>query len=300
MKGTLDSDAGAAQSTRAPIGRGIALTLIAVLLFACMDATNKLLVQTYPVLQILWIRFLPLALILGWLAARKHGRGLVTRHFWLQGLRSLLFVTEVGVFITAIGVLPLADAHAILAVAPLMVTALSAPMLGEQVGPRRWTAVAVAFVGVLIIFRPGWGVFEPYALLPLAAAAMWALYLVLTRIVGRSDSSLTSLFYAVCLGAVGLTVAVPFVWQPPDLAGWLQLALVAVLGAVGHYLLIRALQLTPAVILQPLTYMMVVFATVTGYLVFGDLPGWPTILGAAIIVASGIYVVAREHQLARH
>ncbi|MEM7023274.1 MAG: DMT family transporter [Pseudomonadota bacterium] len=299
MKGTLDGGA-AAQSSRAPIGHGIALTLIAVLLFACMDAANKMLVQTYPVLQILWIRFLPLAVILAWLVARQPGRGLITRHFWLQGLRSLLFVTEVAVFVTAIGVLPLADAHAILAVAPLMVTALSVPMLGEQVGTRRWTAVAVAFFGVLVIFRPGLGVFEPYALLPLAAAAMWALYLVLTRIVGRSDSPLTSLFYAVFLGAIGLTIVVPFVWRMPDLEGWLLLLLVSVLGAVGHYLLIRALQLAPAVILQPLTYMMVVFATITGYLVFGDIPGWPTILGAAIIVASGIYVVAREHRLARN
>jgi drug/metabolite transporter (DMT)-like permease len=281
------------------VSRGIGYALAAGLLFACMDAASKTLIQTYPLLQILWVRFLPLALISAWLAVRKNGRGLTTRHLWLQGLRSLLFVTEIAVFISAMRVLPLADAHAILAVAPLIVTALSVPMLGEQVGARRWTAVAVAFVGVLIILQPGVGVFEPYALLPLLAAAMWALYLVLTRIVGRSDPPLTSLFYAAFLGAIGLTLLVPFVWRAPDPGGWLLLMLVAVLGACGHYLLITALQLTPAATLQPLSYMMIVWATITGFLVFGDVPDWPTVLGAAIIVASGLYVVARERRLAQ-
>jgi drug/metabolite transporter (DMT)-like permease len=269
------------------VSRGIAFALAAGLLFACMDAASKTLIQTYPLLQILWVRFLPLALISAWLASRRYAHGLTTRHFWLQTLRALLLVTEIGVVISAIRVLPLADAHAVIAAAPLMVTALSVPLLGERVGARRWTAVGVAFLGVLIIMRPGIGVFEPYALLPLVAAAMWALYQVLTRIVGRSDPPLTTLFYSVALGAVGLTLLVPFVWQAPDLEGWLLLAFAAAAGACAHYLLISALQITPAAVLQPLSYMMVVWATLVGYLVFGDLPDEMTILGAAIIVASG-------------
>jgi drug/metabolite transporter (DMT)-like permease len=179
------------------------------------------------------------------------------------------------------------------------VTALSVPLLGEQVGVRRWTAVGVAFVGVLIILRPGIGVFEPYALLPLIAAAMWALYQVLTRIVGRSDPPMITLFYSVVVGAAGLTLLIPFVWQPPDLQGWGLLVFAAVAGALAHYLLINALQLAPAVILQPLSYMMVVWATLVGFIVFGDLPDAMTVLGAVIIVGSGLYVVARERRLAQ-
>jgi drug/metabolite transporter (DMT)-like permease len=279
------------------VSRGIAYALVAGLLFASMDAASKTLIQTYPLLQILWVRFLPLALLAAWLASRQ-AHGLTTRHFWLQSLRSLLLVGEIALIISAIRVLPLADTHAVIAAAPLIVTALSVPLLGERVGVRRWSAVAVAFVGVLIIVKPGIGVFEPYALLPLIAAAMWALYQVLTRIVGRADPPMTSLFYAVAVGAAGLTVVVPFVWQAPDLQGWALLAFAAAAGACAHYLLISALQITPAAILQPLSYMMVVWATLVGFLVFGNLPDWSTILGAAIIVASGLYVVSRERRLA--
>jgi len=148
------------------VSRGIAYALVAGLLFACMDAASKTLIQTYPLLQILWVRFLPLALLAAWLASH-HGRGLTTRHFWLQSMRSLLLVAEIALIIAAFRVLPLADTHAVIACAPLIVTALSVPLLGERVGARRWTAVGIAFVGVLIIVRPGIGVFEPYALLPL-------------------------------------------------------------------------------------------------------------------------------------
>jgi drug/metabolite transporter (DMT)-like permease len=282
----------------ASVSRGIAYALVAGLLFACMDAASKTLIQSYPLLQILWVRFLPLALLAAWLASR-HGRGLTSRHFWLQCLRSLLLVGEIALIVSAFRVLPLADTHAVIACAPLIVTALSVPLLGEQVGVRRWTAVGVAFVGVLIILRPGIGVFEPYALLPLIAAAMWALYQVLTRIVGRSDPPMITLFYSVVVGAAGLTLLIPFVWQPPDLQGWGLLAFAAVAGALAHYLLINALQLAPAVILQPLSYMMVVWATLVGFIVFGDLPDAMTVLGAVIIVGSGLYVVARERRLAQ-
>lgn len=279
--------------------RGILCAIAATLLFASVDAASKKLGQDYPVIQILWVRFLPLALISAWLAVRQHPRGLRSARVWLQTLRSLLFVVEVGIFILAISILPLADAHAVLAVAPLIVTALSMPLLGEQVGIRRWTAVVVAFLGVLIILRPGFGVLDPVALLPLVAAFLWGLYQVLTRLVTRTDPPMTTLFYTVIIGAIGLTVLVPFVWRTPDALGWSLLTFAAAAGAGGHYLLIMALQLTPAVVLQPLWYLVLVWATLVGFVVFGDLPDWATVLGATIVVASGLYVVARERRLAR-
>ena len=278
-------------------GRGIACALTAWLLFASMDAGSKLLAEGYPIVQILWVRFLSQLVIAAWLASRTQGwRGLRTRRLGLQSLRSAILVVEIGLFILSITVLALAEAHAILAVAPLLVTALSVPLLGEQVGIRRWSAIGVAFIGVLIILKPGFGVMQPMALVALLCAVMWSIYQILTRIVSRSDPPYTTFFYTALLGAIGLSVIGPFTWHPPDARGWGLFAMVAVLGASGHFLLIKALQLAPASVLQPFSYTVLVWATLVGFLVFGNLPDLTTILGASIVVASGLYTLARERQ----
>lgn len=282
--------------TSASAGRGIVCALLAWLLFACMDAGSKLLAEEYSIVQILWVRFLSLFAVSGWLAGRHGREGLATRRFWLQSLRSLILVVEIGLFIFAITVLPLANAHAILAISPLIVTALSVPLLGEKVGVRRWTAIGVAFVGMLIILRPGLGVVHPMALVALLCACMWSLYQVLTRIVSRDDPPLTTLFYSALIGAIGLSLIGPFFWRAPDASGWALFALVAVLGASGHFLLIKALQLAPASLLQPFAYTVLVWATLVGFTVFGNLPDGPTVLGAMVIVASGLYTVARARR----
>ncbi|HSA81768.1 MAG TPA: DMT family transporter [Geminicoccaceae bacterium] len=278
-------------------GRGIACVLVAWLLFACMDAGSKQLAEDYSIVQILWLRFLSLAVIAAWLVRRQGGIiAFRTRHFWLQGARSLLLVVEIGLFILTISVLPLANAHAILAVTPLLVTALSVPLLGERVGIRRWSAIGIAFIGMLIILRPGFGMMHPMALVALLCAAMFALYQILTRIVSRADPPLTTLFYTALVGAAGLTVVGPFHWATPDAAGWALFGLVAALGASGHYLLIKALQLAPASTLQPYSYTILIWATLVGFLLFGNLPDLATVAGALIIAASGIYTFARERR----
>jgi drug/metabolite transporter (DMT)-like permease len=278
--------------------RGIAFVLVAWLLFAGMDAGSKLLAEDYAIIQILWVRFVSLAVIAAWLARRQGGSGaLRTRHFWLQSLRSLLLVTEIGLFILTITVLPLAETHAILAVTPLMVTALSVPLLGERVGLRRWSAIGIALIGVLIILRPGLGMVHPIALVALLCALMFALYQILTRIVSRVDPPLTTLFYTALVGVGGLTLLIPFYWTAPDLAGWALFGLVAALGASGHFLLIKALQLAPASTLQPFSYTILVWATLMGFLVFGNLPDLLTVAGAIVIASSGIYAFARERRL---
>jgi drug/metabolite transporter (DMT)-like permease len=279
----------------AATGRGIAYVLGAWLLFACMDAGSKQLAESYPIVQILWLRFASLLAIAAWLARRSGGNAaLRSRHFWLQGTRSLLLVVEIGLFILTITRMPLANAHAILAVTPLLVTALSVPLLGERVGVRRWSAIAVAFIGMLIILRPGLAVVQPAALLALLCALMFALYQILTRIVSRGDSPMTTLFYTAVVGTVGLTAIGPFYWTTPDARGWALFALVACLGASGHFLLIKALQLAPASVLQPFSYTTLISATVVGFVVFGNLPDLATVAGATIIAASGIYSFARE------
>jgi drug/metabolite transporter (DMT)-like permease len=278
--------------------RGIAFVLVAWLLFAGMDAGSKLLAEHYSIIQILWVRFVSLAVIAAWLARRQSGSGaLRTRHFWLQSLRSLLLVTEIGLFILTITVLPLAETHAILAVTPLIVTALSVPLLGERVGVRRWSAIGVALIGVLIILRPGLGAVHPIALVALLCALMFALYQILTRIVSRVDPPLTTLFYTALVGVGGLTLIIPFYWITPDVAGWALFGLVAALGASGHFLLIKALQLAPASTLQPFSYTILIWATLMGFLVFGNLPDLLTVAGAIVIASSGIYAFARERRL---
>jgi drug/metabolite transporter (DMT)-like permease len=285
-------------SVAASARRGILYVLAAWLLFACMDAGSKLLAEDYAIIQILWVRFVSLAVIAAWLAHRQGGAGaLRTRHFWLQSLRSALLVIEIGLFILTITVLPLANAHAILAVTPLIVTALSVPLLGEHVGIRRWSAIAVAFAGVLIILRPGFGAVHPMALLALVCSLMFALYQILTRIVSRTDPPLTTLFYTALVGVGGLTLVVPFHWTTPDLSGWALFGLVAALGAGGHFLLIKALQLAPASVLQPFSYTILVWATLVGFLVFGNLPDLLTVVGACVVASSGIYAFARERHL---
>ncbi len=288
-------------STEAPAStRGILVVLLAWFLFACMDAGTKQLADAYPVVQILWVRFLSLAAIAWWLARRQAPHApLRTKHFWLQSLRSLVLVVEIGLFILAITVLPLAEAHAILAVTPLIITALSVPLLRERVGMRRWSAVGVAFTGVLIILRPGLGVMEPMALAALLCAFMFAFYQVLTRIVSRDDNSAVTLFYTALIGAVVLTAIGPFFWVWPDAKGWALFALVAALGATGHFLLINALRLTPAATLQPFSYSVLIWATLVGFVFFGNLPDLWTVVGAVVIVASGLYTLAREQRRGR-
>lgn len=276
----------------APEYRGILITLLAMLMFGLMDAASKYLSTRYPTPQIIWLRYvftIPLLLlVLGPSGAR---RSLRSARPWLQVLRSMLLVTEIGLVVWCFGRLPLADVHAILALTPLAVTALAVPLLGEAVGPRRWAAIGVGLLGVLLIVRPGVGAIQPASLVALLSVALYALYQVLTRLVGRVDSAETSLLWQLVVGAVVLSVVVPFAWRPPPLEHWPLFVLVAALGGIGHYAMIKALQLSPAAVVQPFTYTLLLWAVIIGYLGFGDVPDALTLVGAGVVVAAGIYSV---------
>lgn len=287
-------------TTRVPAGtgRGILMVVAAWFLLACMDAGSKKLAEDYAIVQILWVRFLFL-LIFAWWLARRQGepRPYSSHRPILQTVRSAVLVVEIGLFIFGITVLTLAEAHAILAITPLLVTAFSVPLLKEQVGVRRWSAIGVAFAGVLIILRPGLGVLQPMSVIPLICAVMFALYQVMTRMVGQADPAPVTLFWTAAVGAIALTLIGPFFWTWPDGEGWLLLLLVAVLGAGGHLLLIGALEAAPASTLQPFSYSILVFATVIGFVLFDNLPDLPTVIGATLVVACGLYTFARERRL---
>lgn len=277
--------------------RGILITLVAMFLFGLMDAGSKYLSTRYPIVQILWVRYLfTIPLLLAAMAPRGITRYLRSQRPGLQVARGVLLAVEIGLVIWTFGQLPLADVHAVLALTPLVVTALSVPMLREQVGPRRWAAVAVGFVGVLIVLRPGLGVLHPAALVALLCVFLYALYQILTKLVGHADAAETSLLWQLVAGALLASLAVPFVWQPPALEHWPMFVVLAVLGGLGHYLMIRAFQLASAVVIQPFSYTLLLWAVLIGYLAFGDVPDRWTLLGAAVIVAAGSYTAIREHR----
>jgi drug/metabolite transporter (DMT)-like permease len=278
--------------------KGILMIVMAMFIFACQDTVTKQLAQTYDAPQILWVRFLffgVFAVILSsWNQPLKQ---VVKAHRpLLQIVRSLLIVLEISAFVLAIRVLSLAETHALFASFPLMVTAMSALILRERVGIRRWTAVLVGFSGVLIILRPGFGVFQLESLIALSAALMFSIYHVLTRIVSRNDSSNTSMLYMAVIGAAIMTCIGPLYWIEPTPQAWRLLALLSLTGAVGHLLLIKALECAPASVLQPFNFTLLVWATLMGYIVFNNLPDMWTLIGGAVVVASGLYTIYRERQ----
>ncbi len=279
---------------------GVGLTVVSMLLFALMDGVSKHLIGTYSFVQIMWLRNL-LFVAFGVVVAWRSGFAATVRtgHPWRQLVRSAVLIVETMTFLAAFKFLALADAHAIAAVAPLIGTVLAMLVLGEVVGPRRLAAVAVGFVGVVIIIRPGAGVFDLAALIPLFAALLFAVYQVMTRALARDDGPATMLLYTGVVGAVALTVAVPFSWHAPTAIDWLLLALVAVLGTAAHWLLILALAKAEASVIQPFTYALVVWAVIVGFVGFGDFPDAWTLVGGAVVIASGVYVIVRERRTAR-
>lgn len=276
--------------------RGIALILLAHVAFTSMDTANKWLSASYPVGQIVWAFFLGFALAAIGRAATGGGLApaLRTRRPVLHLLRSLLLPANMACVVTALSLLPMAEVMAVGISYPLMITLLSALVLKEHVGPRRWTAVAVGFLGVLVILRPGAAVFNPASMLVLGAAALFAVYQILTKILGRTDGPLTLALYPALAGAAIYGVVAGLDFRMPDTTGALLLAFAGTAGAIGHICVIEALERAPASVLQPFNFVQLVWATLAGYLVFGELPDGFTVLGATVVVASGLYVWWRE------
>ncbi len=285
---------------RAPSGilRGILLMCAGVSMFPFMNAAVKLLALHYPAAQITWARFTGHLIVMLIVFLPQYRWSLLrTRKPAVQIGRSLLMLGSNLVFVMAIGTVPLATASAIGFTSPLIVTALSVPLLGEQVGWRRWSAVLVGFVGALIVIRPSSGLHNPAVLLLLASSFAYALYQIATRWVGRYDNAATGIIFAALLGSLGMSLVMPFIFvMPNSLTDWLMFASLGLMGGFGHYLVIRAFQLGPAAVIAPLGYVELVGTTVLGYLIFGNFPDLWTWLGAGVIIASGIYIAFRERR----
>ncbi|MCW3475056.1 DMT family transporter [Limobrevibacterium gyesilva] len=279
--------------------RGIALILGATMLFSLSDAMAKYLGQHLPVIEIAWIRYVIFVIFAAGLIAPSGLRRLRVRSQTLQLMRGLTLVGSAVFFIFGLRYLPLADAASVGFVSPLLITMLSVPMLREVVGIRRWAAIVVGFLGVLIVVRPGTGAFQPAAFLVVTSSLCWAIASILTRKMAGADDAATTLLWSAVSGLVVLTILLPFDFVMPS--AWL-LAVALVLGIVasaGQYLMVLAYRYAGASLLAPFSYVQLIWAVALGYLVFGSLPDQWTLLGAGIIVGSGIYTVHRERIRAR-
>jgi len=278
--------------------RGILMMLTAVILFTCLDTIAKVLGQTYPVIQVAFARYaFALVTAIAYLVWINAASAVRARNLKLQLIRGAFLAGSTIANFLALRFLQLAETASLNFSVPLLVCALSVPLLGETVGPRRWCAVLVGFIGVLIIVRPGLHGFQPAALISLIGAFFSALYNITTRKIAQYDTSETTLFYTAAVGTAIFLPAMPVVWETPDLGGWLLMVLVGTIGTVSHLFLIIAHRLAPASVLAPFSYSQIIMMTGFGYFLFGDLPDFWTVAGAIIVVASGIYLFYRERKV---
>jgi len=274
---------------------GILLMVGAMSVVPFMDALAKHLSDTIPVLQLVWARyFFHFCLIFPVALARYGPRRLVPARPLLQLVRGGLLLASTVLFFAAISAMPLADALALVFVSPLIVTALSPWVLGEEVGTRRKIAVLVGFLGALLIVRPGFGSLQWPALLALSAGVVFGFYLLATRRLAGSAPPLVTLPYSAAAGAMIMSLVVPAVWIAPSAGQLGALALLGVIAAGGHFLLIKSFDFAPASLLAPFTYSEIVMTTLLGFVIFGDFPDAWTWAGIAVIVASGVYISLRE------
>lgn len=276
--------------------RGILLMTATAAFFGGLDTTAKYLGQYMPAIEVAWLRFVThtfFVVILLRLWSRPFH--MKTRRPLLQLLRGAFMFGTTSLNFVALTYLDLTEAVSIMFATPLLVTALAGPFLGEKVGVRRWTAVSIGFLGVVVITRPGFGTFNVGVLFSLGAMLTNAFYILLTRKIGTTESSEGMIFYSGAVGSVGLapvalpTAVMPELWLVP------LIFLTGALGGFGHYLLIRAHRIAPASTLAPFIYTQILWMTLTGYLIFDEVPGLWTVAGASIIVGSGLYILHREH-----
>lgn len=276
---------------------GIALMLATTLVFAAQDGISRHLAGTYNTWLVVMIRYWFFAAFVVVIAGRQAGgvrNAARTEQPLLQIFRGLLLAAEICIAVYGFTLLGLVESHAVFACYPLLIAALSGPVLGERVGWRRWLAIALGFVGVLIILQPGSGVFDPVAVIPLVSALMFALYGLLTRFAARKDPTATSFFYTGTAGAVVMTAAGVWFWEPmsgPDYGWMLALCLT---GVGGHWLLIKCYEVAEASAVQPFAYFQLVFASLVGLVVFDEVLRTNVILGAMLIVGAGVFTLWRE------
>lgn len=278
---------------------GIWMMVLTTFIFAVQDGISQHLAGEYNVLMVVMIRYWFFAAFVITVAARQAGglrAAAATSQPLMQGFRAVLLIAEICIMVFGFTLLGLVESHAVFACYPLLIAALSGPVLGERVGWRRWVAIGVGFIGVIIILKPGFGVFQPQAVVPFIAALMFALYGLLTRYVAHRDSAATSFFWTGTVGSVAMTGVGIWFWEPMTAPDWAWMAALCVTGAAGHYTLIKCYEVAEASAVQPFAYLQLLFASTLGILVFSETIRLNVALGAALIVGAGLFTLWRQRQ----
>jgi drug/metabolite transporter (DMT)-like permease len=283
------------------VGQGIALAILAVIVFGIQDAISKVLVQTYHPFQIVMMRYWAFAAMSLFFATRRSSlrTALHSGRPMLQVLRGLLLMFDIWMFSIAVASVPLAELQAISLVYPLLVTLLAIPLLGERIGVFRLTAVIVGFVGAMIIVRPGGLPLNLGTISALGSACAYAIYLVLTRIVSKVDATPTSMVYVGLVGLVLSSAVGVFYWKPMDLASVGGIVGLMITMCVSHGAMMKALSLAPAGVLQPFNYLSLPWGITLSFVFFGHLIDPISLIGAVLITGAGIVVMARERRRLR-
>jgi drug/metabolite transporter (DMT)-like permease len=263
-----------------------------------MDGIIRYLSQHYNVITLGMFRYWFFALFIIIFHSRK-GKSLKivskSKMQFLQILRSVILTVELCFAHYCFYKIGLIQTASIFAVGPLIVTALSVFVLKEAVGWRRWTAITVGFIGILIILRPGINVFDPFSFIALGCAFLYAVYQVLTRLVSRYDNNDTTLFYTGIVGVIILSSIGPFFYKEVQAIDWLWIFIISILGLSAHFCIIKALQLAEASMLQPFSYLHLVFVSIIGILVFNEILETSVLVGSIIVVSAGLYTFWREN-----
>jgi drug/metabolite transporter (DMT)-like permease len=274
---------------------GIGLMIIMTACFCLLDASAKYACRGLPLWVVMWGRYFFHFIFFAMFFLRGSLRKIIlTKNLTLQLLRSILIFLAGMTFWAGLKYLPLAECTVIAFISPLLVIMLSVFFLGEQCGLHRWGAVITGLFGVVIVIRPGLGIVHPAVVFPLLAAFFQAILLIITRVLGQRERAFTTLFYTSIGGLILSSVMAIFFWETPSLLQWLLLMWLGLLGAVGHFFMIKAFEKAPASLLAPFSYTSLVWATLLGFVLFRDLPDAWTIVGGIIIFLSGIYVIKRE------
>jgi drug/metabolite transporter (DMT)-like permease len=277
--------------------KGIAWMLLAIVLFTLMDAAAKGLIDIYPAPQVVWARFTGQAvLVLLFLSRRGVLTSLQTQHPWLHMLRSAFQLGATTFFFLSLAYIGLPEATALADISPILITLGAALFLGERLDGAKIFAVFIALIGALIIIRPGMGVFSLAALLPLACAVCFAGNSLLTRFIGSKETPWGSLLHAALFGCIALSLALPFFWTPIAPRHFAAFAMIGVLGTCAQFCIIRSFSIAEAMVVAPFTYFGILFATLWGGIFFGQYPDQWTIVGALVIVASGLYVWRHQNR----
>lgn len=272
--------------------RGVLLMCTACALFPIMNGIVKLLAVTYEPQQIVWFRIVSHLVLVAAVFMPQMGLGLLrTRRIGTQFVSSVMMLLSTLFFFSAVKYVPVAEAISVTFVSPLAVVLLAWPLLGERITLFRLAAVIVGFSGVLIVIRPGSAVFQWASVLLLGSAMCYAIYQILIRRLAGIDQPATSIFYSVLLGAILMSLWLPFVWKAPVAwTDWALLCSLGVFGALGHYCVAKAMTYASANFVAPFNYTQMIGSVIVGYLMFAEVPDFYTWLGTAVIVGAGLMV----------